>query len=71
MMKYPVVIVEVGEDYMDEITRLSPVETLAQAKQAARDEGYTVIDYGTGGACETTDTWNHKEIVHVVTVLHL
>jgi len=64
-MKYPIVVVEMGDDYMEAVATLAPVVTLEEAKEAARQAGYTVIDYGEGGACETTDTWNHK----VITVL--
>jgi len=37
--------------------------------EAARQAGYTVIDYGEGGTCETTDTWDHKSVKHIVTIL--
>lgn len=68
-MKYPVVVVETGQDYTEEIDRLDAVETLDEAKQAAREVGYTVIDKGAGGNCETTNAWNHEQVCHVVTVL--
>jgi len=72
-MKYPIVVVEAGgdymEDYMEKVATLDPVATLDEAKKAAREAGYTVIDYGERGACETTDTWDHKGVKHVITVL--
>jgi hypothetical protein len=67
---YQIVIVEAGENYIQEIERLGAVETLEQAKTAARDAGYTVIDDGEGGQCETNDTWDDTEDMrHIVTVL--
>jgi hypothetical protein len=68
-MKYPIVVVEAGDDYMEKVATLDPVATLDEAKEAARQAGCTVIDYGEGGACETTDTWDHKGVKHVITVL--
>lgn len=65
---YPVVIVEAGDSYITEIDRLDPVATLDEAKQAARDAGYTVIDDGEGGQCETNNTWADGEMMHLVTV---
>jgi hypothetical protein len=66
--KHLVVVVKMGDDYMETVATLDPVETLEQAKEAAWQAGYVVVDYGEGGACETTDTWDHKGVKHVVTV---
>lgn len=67
-MEYPIVIVEAGYNYLEGIDRLSPVASLAEAKERAAEAGYSVIDAGQGGGnCETT-SWD-GEMVHVVTVL--
>jgi hypothetical protein len=67
--KYLVIVVKMGDDCMEAVNTLDPVETLDEAKEAARQAGYTVIDYGEGGACETTDAWDHKSVKHIVTIL--
>jgi len=67
--KYLVVVVKMGDDYMAVVNTLDPVATLDEAKEAARQAGYVVVDYGEGGACETTDTWDHKGVKHIVTIL--
>jgi hypothetical protein len=69
--KYLVVVVKIGDDCMEAVNTLDPVETLDEAKEAARQAGYVVVDYGEGGACETTDAWDHKSVKHIVTILNV
>ena len=63
---YPVVIVEAGDSWLDPVTELDPVESLEDAKAAAREAGYCPIapdDHG------NTETREHGErTVHLVTV---
>lgn len=69
-MGYDIIIIEAGDGYIEEIDRLDAVETLEEAKAAAREAGYRVIDIGDGGQCETNDTWDQSgETYHLVTVL--
>ena len=65
---YPVVIVEAGADYLNEVDRLGDAESLTEAKRKTKAEGYSVIDTGDGGQCETTTEWTNENTVHVVTV---
>lgn len=67
MKQYPVIIVQTHENELEEIDQLEPVSTLDEAKKLAFQLNYQVIDYGNGGNCETTDTWNGI-LAHIVTV---
>lgn len=64
---YPTIILEVGQNYMDQVARIGSVSTLEEAKAAAREAGYKVMDSAEAGMCETTDTVD-GETVHIVTV---
>ena len=66
-MPYPVVVVDATYG-QQEVDRLAPVETLREAKAAARAAGYSVIDSGPGGDCETTDAWHGGKTVHLIAV---
>ena len=65
----PVIVVEAGERYLEPVAELRPALTIESAKQEATAAGYAVIDERQGGNCETTDAWDHRRVVHVVTVL--
>ena len=65
-LAHPVVIIDART--LEIITELPPAPSVEDAKAAATEAGYRVIDQGEGGNCETTDAWEHGRTLHVVTV---
>ena len=64
---YPVIIASITEYDMVQIDELAPVATLEEAKEKGKQAGFTILDIGEGGNCETA--WDDSRgTVHVITV---
>jgi hypothetical protein len=67
---HKVTILEVGENHVYYVATLDPVVGIENAKQAAREAGYIVVDQGDGGGdCVEAFAPDGEEPRHIVTVL--